>query len=246
VPTNQQRREAERRRLQRQLEERRAREAARKRTTLIGSIIGTLLVIALIVVIVVVSTGSDKKKNNNAGGNNDTITGSPSPTTSATTTAPVITTPTKPCVPAPKTSTVTFEGVTVGKATDLKHAPTVKSLSQKAPTTLQCEDLVVGKGKPASSSSTVTVQYTGVLYKNGTQFDSSWSRGGKAIQFSLAQVVPGFTQGIGGAGNVAPMREGGRRIMILPAALGYGSTANGSIPANSPLVFVVDLKSVDG
>jgi FKBP-type peptidyl-prolyl cis-trans isomerase len=40
------------------------------------------------------------------------------------------------------------------------------------------------------------------------------------------------------------MKVGGRRIMILPSVLGYGSTANGSIPANSPLVFVVDLKSI--
>jgi peptidylprolyl isomerase len=90
----------------------------------------------------------------------------------------------------------------------------------------------------------VSVQYLGVLYKNGLKFDSSWSRGGKPISFPLTQVVHGFTQGIGGAGKVAPMRVGGRRIMILPASLGYGSSANGSIPANSPLVFVVDLKSV--
>jgi FKBP-type peptidyl-prolyl cis-trans isomerase len=57
-------------------------------------------------------------------------------------------------------------------------------------------------------------------------------------------VVPGFTQGIGGTGKVAPMRVGGRRIMILPAALGYGAQGSGPIPANAALVFVVDLKSV--
>jgi peptidylprolyl isomerase len=136
--------------------------------------------------------------------------------------------------------------VTVTGGTDLKHAPVVKSLSERAPATLQCMDLVVGKGKPATPTSTVSVQYVGVLYKDGTVFDSSWKNGGKPISFPLTRVVPGFTQGIGGAGKVAPMREGGRRIMILPASLGYGANANGSIPANSPLVFVVDLKKVTG
>ena len=89
------------------------------------------------------------------------------------------------------------------------------------------------------------MQYTGVLYKDGKEFDSSWSRG-QAAQFPLTGVVPGFTEGIGGAGAVAPMKVGGRRIMILPSSLGYGAQAAGSIPANSTLVFVVDLKSIDG
>ena len=84
-----------------------------------------------------------------------------------------------------------------------------------------------------------------MLYKTGTEFDSSWSRG-QAAQFTLSQVVPGFTQGIGGTTGVAPMKVGGRRIIIMPAALGYGSQANASIPANSPLVFVVDLTAATG
>jgi peptidylprolyl isomerase len=244
VATNQQRREAERRRLQAQLAERRAREAARKRTTLIASIIGTVVLIVLVVVIVVVvasgGSGSTKNKNNNAAGK--IRSSSPSQTTSA----PALTTPTAPCAKPPKGDTAKFEGVTVIGGKDLKHAPTVKSLSEHAPSTVHCMDLVVGKGKAAAPTSTVAVQYTGVLYQNGQQFDSSWANGGKPISFPLTRVVPGFTQGIGGAGKVAPMREGGRRIMIIPAALGYGSQSNGSIPANSPLVFVVDLTKVTG
>ena len=89
----------------------------------------------------------------------------------------------------------------------------------------------------------MSVQYTGVLYKNGRQFDSSWERG-QAASFSLQQVVPGFTQGIGGTHGVPPMKVGGRRIIIMPAALGYGPQAQNGIPANSPLVFVVDLKKI--
>jgi peptidylprolyl isomerase len=251
VPTNQQRREAERRRLQRQLEERRAREAQRKRYTLIGSVIGTLVAIGAIIGIVLATTGGSDK-GPQSGGNSqsgaDTVSGSPSPSTvpSPTTSAPTTPAalPAAPCAAPPKGDKATFQGVTVTGATDLKHAPKVQSLSQRAPATLTCEDLVVGKGKPAGPTSTVSVQYTGVLYKDGTQFDSSWSRGGKPVSFSLAQVVPGFTQGIGGAGKAAPMRVGGRRIMILPASLGYGASGNGSIPANAPLVFIVDLTSV--
>ncbi|MCU1658843.1 MAG: peptidylprolyl isomerase FKBP-type, partial [Pseudonocardiales bacterium] len=101
---------------------------------------------------------------------------------------------------------------------------------------------VVGKGAAAKPTSTVTVQYVGVLYRNGKLFDSSWARG-QTAQFSLTGVVKGFTEGIGGTAGVPPMKAGGRRIMILPAALGYGSQANSQIPANSALVFVVDLKS---
>jgi FKBP-type peptidyl-prolyl cis-trans isomerase len=246
VATNQQRREAERRRLQQQLEERRAREAARKQTTLIASIVGTLVVIALVIVIVAVSVSGGSGKKNNAGGDTVSTPATTPASSSASSSAPVITTPTAPCAKPPKGKTAAFEGVTITGATDLKHAPKVKSLSEKAPTTLQCQDLVVGTGKAATPTSTVSVQYLGVLYKNGTAFDSSWSRGGKPISFPLTGVVPGFTQGIGGSGKVAPMKVGGRRIMILPAALAYGSSANGSIPANSPLVFVVDLTKVSG
>jgi peptidylprolyl isomerase len=242
VPTNQQRREAERRRLQKQLEERRAREAARKRATLIASIVGTVVLIAAVVVVVVVTTGgSDNKPKGSQFG----AAGGKSSTTSTPTNADTVVAPPDACKKAPKGSTVTFDGVTVGNATDLKKAPTVKSLSEQAPNKLECMDLVVGKGKTATPTSTVSVQYTGVLYKNGAKFDSSWDRGQPA-SFSLTGVVKGFTQGIGGTGKVAPMRVGGRRIMILPAALGYGGQSTGSIPADSPLVFVVDLKSVSG
>ena len=66
----------------------------------------------------------------------------------------------------------------------------------------------------------------------------------QAATFSLQQVVKGFTQGIGGGSGVPPMKVGGRRIMILPPALGYGAQSQGSIPANAPLVFVVDLLAV--
>ncbi len=250
MATNKQRRDAERQRLQRQLQDRRRREAGRRRATLIGSVAGSLVLVAAIVVVIVIATSG--------GGSTPAAgkqgTGAPSGGASsagATTSAPAAATGPlqagKPCASAGKPGVVTFQGVSVGNPTNLKKQPKVCSSASKRPSGLETKDLVVGHGKAASPSATVTVQYSGVLYSNGTEFDSSWSRGQPA-SFSLQQVVPGFTQGIGGHGKTPPMKVGGRRIMILPASLGYGASApaGSGIPANAPLVFVVDLLKVTG
>jgi peptidylprolyl isomerase len=102
------------------------------------------------------------------------------------------------------------------------------------------KDLVTGNGQTVQPGQTVTVNYVGVLCKTGKEFDSSWSRHTPA-SFSLApgSVITGWVQGIPG------MRVGGRRELIIPANLAYGPTGRPpTIPANSPLVFVVDLLSV--
>ncbi len=239
MPTEKQRREAARRHLERQLQRRQEREAARKKFTLIASISGSILLIAIVIGFIVFVTHDDKKgKNNSAASDNPTVA-SPS----ATPTSPTPSATPSTSYPPAKGAAVSFNGVTVTGAADLAGNPGVKSKSSTAPTKLEYKDLVVGKGAAATPSSTVTVQYVGVLYKNGTLFDSSWLRGMPA-QFSLSRVVKGFTEGIGGTTGVPPMKVGGRRIMILPAALGYGSSAQQAIPANSPLVFVVDLKKI--
>jgi FKBP-type peptidyl-prolyl cis-trans isomerase len=135
-----------------------------------------------------------------------------------------------------------FDGVAVSNPTDLKAKPIIRSGASSAPTALAVKDLVVGSGTAATPRATVSVQYVGVLYFDGKQFDASWDHGQPA-SFPLTSVVSGFSQGIGGTTGVAPMKVGGRRIMILPASLGYGArgTTDGSIPPNSPIVFVVDL-----
>jgi len=238
VSTNKQRRESERLRLQRQLEQRRQKEIARRRFTMIASIVGALVLVAAVVVVVVVATsGSDKKKT----ASKPTPSTAPSPSATAAACGSQQF-PTKK-YGAAKGAAVTFDGVTVKGAADLTGKPVVTSKSTVTPKKIEYKDLVVGKGAAASPTSCVNVQYDGVLYKNGTEFDSSW-KGGKPAQFSLTGVVPGFTQGIGGTTGVPPMKVGGRRIIIMPAALGYGSKANGPIPANSALVFVVDLQKV--
>jgi peptidylprolyl isomerase len=97
---------------------------------------------------------------------------------------------------------------------------------------LQYRDLVVGTGaRPSSSTATVTVNYEGRLL-DGTRFD-----GNNGTSFGLNQVIAGWTEGL------ASMRVGGRRQLIIPAELAYGSTARTGIPANSTLVFDVELLS---
>jgi peptidylprolyl isomerase len=236
VPTNKQRREAARRHLERQLQRRQEREAARKRFTMIASIAGTIVVIVVIVVaVVLLGSGSDD-------GDKAAKSPSPTPTTSAPTSSSPAPSPTV-SAPVAKGPAVRFDGVTVSGAKDLKGMPKITSKHTKQPPKLEYKDLVVGKGKAAGPKSTVTVQYVGALYSNGKVFDSSWSRG-EPTTFPLTGVVPGFTQGIGGTKGVPPMKVGGRRLIIMPSSLGYGSEANGPIPANSPLIFVVDLTKI--
>jgi len=141
--------------------------------------------------------------------------------------------------------TVTFNSVTVTGATNMSSKPKATSESPLPAAKLKVKDLVVGNGEAATPTSTVTVQYVGVRYADGKQFDSSWDRGG-ATTFSLRKVVKGFTQGIGGNDEIPPMKVGGRRLMILPSELGYGEngTPDGSIPPDASIVFVVDLIAV--
>ncbi|HEY6889451.1 MAG TPA: FKBP-type peptidyl-prolyl cis-trans isomerase [Solirubrobacter sp.] len=112
----------------------------------------------------------------------------------------------------------------------------------KAPTSLTFKDLKKGTGPKATAGQTVDMQYTGVLFKDGTKFDASWDRGGQPFSFSLGagQVIPGWDQGIVG------MQKGGRRLLVIPSSLGYGEqgTPGGPIGPNEALVFVVDLDAI--
>ncbi len=123
----------------------------------------------------------------------------------------------------------------------LAHKPTVVVPKGSPPKSLVKIDLIKGTGPVATASSTVTVQYVGVLYSNGKQFDASWNDGsGAPTSFSLAGgVIQGWTQGIPG------MRVGGRRELIIPPSLGYGKAGSPpKIPPNATLVFVIDLHSI--
>jgi len=122
----------------------------------------------------------------------------------------------------------------------ISKKPTVTVPSGPAPTKLVTKDLVTGTGQTAKAGQTVTVNYVGVLYKTGKEFDSSWSRNQPfTTALTAGSVIPGWVQGIPG------MKVGGRRELIIPASLAYGKAGSPpTIPPNSPLVFVVDLLSV--
>jgi peptidylprolyl isomerase len=122
----------------------------------------------------------------------------------------------------------------------LAKKPVVTVPTGPAPTKLVTKDLVVGTGQTVKAGQTVTVNYVGDLYKTGKEFDSSWKTGQPAtFPLTAGGVIAGWVQGIPG------MKVGGRRELIIPAALAYGKTGRPpTIPANSPLVFVVDLLSI--
>ena len=106
--------------------------------------------------------------------------------------------------------------------------------------TLVVEDLVVGTGATAAVGDTVTVNYVGTL-TNGTKFDSSYDRGTPYVfQVGAGRVIAGWDQGVPG------MKVGGKRRLTIPPSLGYGNQANGPIPANSTLVFDIDMVSIAG
>lgn len=103
---------------------------------------------------------------------------------------------------------------------------------------LQIIDLQTGDGKAAVKGALITTQYTGWL-EDGTEFDSSWSRG-KSFQcvIGTGRVIKGWDQGIMG------MQVGGKRKLLVPAHLGYGERTMGKIPPNSNLVFEIELLEV--
>ncbi len=113
-------------------------------------------------------------------------------------------------------------------------------------TSLQITDGAVGSGAVATSGKEVTVHYTGWLYdpkaadKHGKKFDSSRDRG-EPFSFALGagRVIRGWDQGVAG------MKVGGKRTLVIPSELGYGSRgAGGSIPPNATLLFDVELLAV--
>ncbi len=104
---------------------------------------------------------------------------------------------------------------------------------------LKMEDKTVGAGATAAAGKTVQVHYTGWL-TDKKKFDSSKDRG-QPFSFRLGNgdVIKGWDQGVAG------MKEGGVRILTIPPELGYGARNVGSIPANSTLIFEVELLKVE-
>mgnify|MGYP001580421573 CR=1 FL=1 len=142
---------------------------------------------------------------------------------------------------APATQQAASDAALTTESTDTTTQPTTTMPTDATPVTqLMMKDETVGSGVVAAAGDTITVNYVGSL-TNGTVFDASANHGSTGFTFQLGagQVIKGWDQGIVG------MKEGGKRMLLIPADLAYGSQAVGNvIPANSPLIFEVELLKV--
>ena len=117
------------------------------------------------------------------------------------------------------------------------EAPTITAPTGTAPAKLETKDIIVGTGTEVVATSTLTVQYTLMTWSDGKIIESSWS-GGQPATFPLSGVIAGWQQGLPGA------KVGGRRLLVIPADLGYGPNGSGPIGPNETLIFVVDIIGV--
>lgn len=123
--------------------------------------------------------------------------------------------------------------------TDLKTKPVYATPAVEAPAKTTTVDVVCGTGAEVKQGSAVTAKYVGVNYKTGEEFDSSWKvSADNTFEFTVGQgVIPGFSIGVLG------MKEGGRRLVVIPPVEGYGDA--GPVPGGA-LAFIIDLVKVTG
>jgi peptidylprolyl isomerase len=142
-------------------------------------------------------------------------------------------------LPPEETSTTATASTKTPTSGPLSKQPTITPPTGAPPTKLVTKELVPGTGSVAEKGDSVTVNYVGALYKTGKVFDASWDHTPKEpFSFTLGSgsVIKGWEQGVAG------MRVGGRRELIIPPDLGYGTQGSPpKIPPNETLVFVVDL-----
>lgn len=140
---------------------------------------------------------------------------------------------------APVEATSTAEYVTV--STESGAAPEIEvhpAPSFAEPGTQHTDAVIVGDGPVVADGDLVTVQYTGLLLDDGSEFDSSWTRGGTPASFPTDRVVEGFANALVG------QTVGSRVVTVFSGDLGYGEQGSGeSIPPGATLIFVVDIVS---
>ena len=120
-----------------------------------------------------------------------------------------------------------------------RSKPKIRIPNGPAPTKLEVDDLIEGKGRAAKAGDTLSVNYVGVSYSSGKEFDTSFGKQPLEFPLGAGQVIRGWDEGVAG------MRPGGRRVLVIPPDMAYGP--DGAPPAigpNETLVFVVDLERV--
>jgi peptidylprolyl isomerase len=141
--------------------------------------------------------------------------------------------------PATASTPPTTPAATTPATPETATKPKVTVPSGPPPKTLVIKDLKPGSGQAAKAGDQVTVQYVGVNYADGQQFDASWDHGAAfPFQLGAGMVIPGWDQGVVG------MKPGGRRELIIPPGLAYGAQGQGPIAPNSTLIFVIDLERI--
>ena len=213
-------------------------------------------IIVVVVAAVVITTGALLFSGKSTTTTTTTTTASASATT---TTAPTTTTTstssssTTTTTPPTTTTTTASSGATSGEsavagvapipdpspAGKFGVAPTVVVPRTAAPKVLEAEDLIKGTGAEALDGKTLEVQYVLATYSTHAVVQSSWTSSPFSFKLGAGTVIQGWEKGVIG------MRAGGRRELIIPPSLGYGSSSPGSgIAANDTLVFDIDLLSV--
>jgi FKBP-type peptidyl-prolyl cis-trans isomerase len=122
---------------------------------------------------------------------------------------------------------------------NINKKPTPPKGQGDPPSQLKAETLIKGSGPAIKAGQQATVQYVGVLFKNGKEFDTSWGKAPFSFALGQGNVIPGWDQGVLG------MKVGERRRLTIPSDLAYG--AQGSPPKigpNEPLIFDIDLKKI--
>jgi len=237
VAGKERRRQIARERYERRLQARAAARAkARQRWTVGGAAAAVVVIVGVVLAFVLPSSG--KKAADASSPAAATSSSSSAPASSAAPSSlPPVPTHADGCTSKPSvvaSPIANFPIIPGGVDPALKTEPSVTIPAGTVPITLQKKDLIVGTGETVAAGDTVTVNYLGLNYVDCTEFDSSWAHSQEAT-FQLNQVVPGFGQGVTG------MKVGGRREIIIPPSLGYGTAGSGGIKPNEELVFVVDV-----
>ena len=141
---------------------------------------------------------------------------------------------------APEAPALTGVPVSVEVIGETGSEPVVAITPGDPVTELQITDVIVGEGDAVPVGGTVTAHYVGYGAATGDMFDSSWDRGEPAT-FPLDRVILGWQEGLVG------MQVGGRRLLVIPAELGYGDNPppSSGIQAGETLIFVIDLVSFE-
>ena len=124
---------------------------------------------------------------------------------------------------------------------DTSKRPVIPKPTGVPPRRLVKEDIVKGKGPGAKPGDVVVVNYVGMNFSNGQEFDASWDRGEPfPVQLGAGNVIQGWEKGLIG------IKKGGRRKLTIPPELGYGPQGSPpAIPPNETLVFVIDAVSIN-